>query len=109
VILTAGYRVGPLEVEQVLLDHPDVEQAGVVGEPDETRGEVIAAYVQPVSGLSPDAYDRVRDELRASCRDRLAEYEYPRDIRFVEELPTTSTGKIRRKELRDDGGCASTN
>ncbi len=101
VILTAGYRVGPLEVEQVLLDHPDVEQAGVVGEPDETRGEVIAAYVQPVEGLDSRAYDRVRDELRSSCRERLAEYEYPREIRFVEELPKTSTGKIRRKDLRE--------
>ncbi len=101
VILTAGYRVGPLEVEQVLLDHPDVEQAGVVGEPDETRGEVIAAYVQPVEGLDEVEYDRVRDELRSTCRERLAEYEYPRVIRFVEELPTTSTGKIRRKDLRE--------
>jgi acetyl-CoA synthetase len=101
VILTAGYRVGPLEVEQVLLDHPDVEQAGVVGEPDETRGEVIAAYVQPVEGLDEVEYDRVCDELRSTCRERLAEYEYPRVIRFVEELPTTSTGKIRRKDLRE--------
>jgi len=103
VILTAGYRVGPLEVERVLLDHPAVEQAGVVGVPDETRGEVIRAYVQPVAGLDAADHDRVREELRASCRERLAEYEYPREIRFVAELPTTSTGKIRRKALRDDG------
>jgi acetyl-CoA synthetase len=102
VILTAGYRVGPLEVERVLLDHPAVEQAGVVGVPDAERGEVIAAYIQPVEGLAEDEYDRVREELQASCRERLAEYEYPREIRFVEELPTTSTGKIRRKELRED-------
>jgi acetyl-CoA synthetase len=101
VILTAGYRVGPLEVEQVLLDHPDVEQAGVVGVPDDMRGEVIRAYVQPVGGLAADEHDRVREELRAACRERLAEYEYPRGIEFVDELPTTSTGKIRRKELRD--------
>jgi acetyl-CoA synthetase len=104
VILTAGYRVGPLEVEQVLLDHPDVEQAGVVGVPDDTRGEVIRAHVQPVGGLMEGEYDRVREELRASCRERLAEYEYPREIEFVEELPTTSTGKIRRADLREDGG-----
>ncbi|MFB6205444.1 MAG: AMP-binding protein [Haloglomus sp.] len=102
VILTAGYRVGPLEVERVLLDHPDVEQAGVVGVPDETRGEVIRAYVQPVDGLAATEHDRVRQELRGSCRERLAEYEYPRDIEFVEALPTTSTGKIRRKDLREN-------
>jgi acetyl-CoA synthetase len=101
VILTAGYRVGPLEVERVLLDHPAVEQAGVVGVPDEERGEVIAAYIQPVEGLAEDEYTRVREELRTSCRERLAEYGYPREVRFVGELPTTSTGKIRRKELRE--------
>ena len=102
VILASGYRVGPLEVERVLLDHPGVEQAGVVGAPDETRGEVIRAHVQPVAGLDPADHDRVREELRTACRDRLAEYEYPREIRFVDELPTTSTGKIRRADLRDD-------
>ncbi len=101
VILASGYRVGPLEVERVLLDHPDVEQAGVVGAPDETRGEVIQAHVQPVAELDPADHDRVRAELRTACRDRLAEYEYPREIRFVDELPTTSTGKIRRADLRD--------
>jgi acetyl-CoA synthetase len=101
VILTSGYRVGPLEVERVLLDHPAVEQAGVVGLPDDTRGEAIAAFVQPVDGLDAADHDRVRDELRAACRERLAEYEYPRQIDFVDELPTTSTGKIRRKELRE--------
>jgi acetyl-CoA synthetase len=102
IILTAGYRVGPLEVERVLLDHPDVEQAGVVGVPDDTRGEVIRAHVQPVDGLDPADHDRVRENLRASCRERLAEYEYPRDIVFVDELPTTSTGKIRRADLREE-------
>jgi acetyl-CoA synthetase len=101
VILTSGYRVGPLEVERVLLDHPAVEQAGVVGVPDDTRGEAIAAFVQPVDGLVEAEHDAVRDELRAACRERLAEYEYPRRIDFVDELPTTSTGKIRRKELRE--------
>ncbi|WP_276260705.1 AMP-binding protein [Haloglomus litoreum] len=101
VILTAGYRVGPLEVERVLLDHPAVEQAGVVGVPDDTRGEAIRAYIQPVEDLDAADHDRVREELRASCRERLAEYEYPREIHFVDELPTTSTGKIRRRELRE--------
>jgi acetyl-CoA synthetase len=102
VILASGYRVGPLEVEQVLLDHPAVEQAGVVGLPDETRGEAITAFVQPVEDLAEGEHDRVREELREACRERLAEYEYPREVRFVEELPTTSTGKIQRRALREE-------
>ncbi|MFB6172514.1 MAG: acyl-CoA synthetase [Haloarculaceae archaeon] len=97
-IITSGYRVGPGEVEEAILEHPDVEQAGVVGVPDETRGEIIRAYVKP-------ATDRDEDDLRAAIRDlvreRLAKYEYPREIVFVEELPQTSTGKIRRADLRD--------
>ena len=102
VILASGYRVGPLEVEQVLLDHPAVEQAGVVGVPDETRGEAIKAFVQPVIGVDEGEYDRIREELRAACRERLAEYEYPKEVAFVDELPTTSTGKIQRRALREE-------
>jgi acetyl-CoA synthetase len=99
VIITSGYRVGPLEVERVLLDHPAIEQAGVVGVPDDTRGEVIEAFVE----LAPDADgdDDLRAALRDRARDRLAEYEYPREIAFVDDLPKTSSGKIRRVELRE--------
>ena len=100
VIITSGYRVGPLEVEEVLLDHPAVEQVGVVGVPDDTRGEVIKAFVE----LAPnaDGDDDLRAALRDRARDRLAEYEYPREIEFVDELPKTASGKIRRVELRED-------
>ncbi|QCJ45884.1 acyl-CoA synthetase [Haloprofundus sp. MHR1] len=100
VILTSGYRVGPMEVEKAILRHPNVEQAGVVGVPDETRGEAIQAYVQPTS----DAFDEetLRTEIEDLVRDRLAAYEYPRHIEFVDELPTTSTGKIRRLDLREE-------
>ena len=99
-IITSGYRVGPLEVEEVLLDHPAVEQVGVVGVPDDTRGEVIKAFVE----LAPnaDGDDDLRAALRDRARDRLAEYEYPREIEFVDELPKTASGKIRRVELRED-------
>ncbi|MDQ2051250.1 AMP-binding protein [Natronolimnohabitans sp. A-GB9] len=99
VILTSGYRVGPMEVEEAILHHPEAEQAGVVGVPDETRGEAIKAYVQPAT----DDYDsdRLRTEIRELVRDRLAEYEYPKHIAFVDELPTTSTGKIQRRSLRE--------
>jgi acetyl-CoA synthetase len=99
VIITSGYRVGPLEVERVLLDHPAVEQAGVVGVPDETRGEIIKAFVELAPGAVGD--DDLRAQLRERARDRLAAYEYPREIAFVDSLPKTSTGKIRRVELRE--------
>ncbi|WIV67000.1 acyl-CoA synthetase [Natrialbaceae archaeon AArc-T1-2] len=99
VILTSGYRVGPMEVESAILEHDAVEQAGVVGVPDETRGEAIKAYVQPaVDEFDPET---LREEIRELVRENLAEYEYPRHIEFVAELPTTSTGKIRRLDLRE--------
>jgi acetyl-CoA synthetase len=99
VILTAGYRVGPMEVEEAILEHPSVQQAGVVGVPDDTRGEIIKAFVEPAAGATGD--DELRAEITDLVRDRLAEYEYPREIEFVDELPQTTTGKIRRLELRE--------
>jgi acetyl-CoA synthetase len=99
VILTAGYRVGPGEVESAILEHPDVEQVGVIGVPDETRGEVIKAFVQPVAGVAGD--DDLREGIKTLVRDRLAKYEYPREIEFVEALPQTTTGKIQRRKLRE--------
>jgi acetyl-CoA synthetase len=99
VIITSGYRVGPLEVEEVLLDHPDVEQAGVIGVPDDTRGEIIKAFLEPVDGVDGD--DALRATLRSRARERLAAHEYPREIEFVDSLPKTSTGKIRRVDLRE--------
>lgn len=98
VILTKGYRVGPMEVEAAILEHPAVEQAGVVGIPHETYGQAIKAFVQPVSW--PVETKRVRREIRKLVREQLAAYEYPEAIEFVDELPTTSTGKIRRQSLR---------
>ena len=98
-IITAGYRVGPGEVEKAILEHPDVEQAGVIGVPDENRGEIIKAYCQPAAGVEPD--DGLRESVRDLVRENLAKHEYPRAIAFVDELPTTSTGKIRRTELRE--------
>jgi acetyl-CoA synthetase len=96
-IITSGYRVGPREVEAAILEHPAVAQVGVVGVPDDRRGEIIKAVVQPAAGESGS--DDLRAEIRGLVRDRLAEYEYPREIEFREELPQTTTGKIRRREL----------
>ena len=98
VIITAGYRVGPGEVESAILEHPDVAQVGVVGIPDETRGEIIKAFVQPVEGVTGD--DTLREAIQTLVSEQLAKYEYPREIAFVEELPTTTTGKIQRRKLR---------
>jgi len=98
-IITSGYRVGPSEVEDAILEHPDVEQVGVVGVPDDTRGEIIKAFCQPVGGVAGD--DDLRESVRSLVRETLAKHEYPREIEFVEELPTTTTGKIRRAELRE--------
>ncbi|WP_226480708.1 acyl-CoA synthetase [Natrinema amylolyticum] len=102
VILTSGYRVGPMEVEDAILTHEAIEQAGVVGVPDDTRGEAIKAFVEP----AVDDYDadELRAEIRDLVRDRLAEYEYPQHVTFVERLPTTTTGKIRRRSLREREG-----
>ena len=100
VILTRGYRVGPMEVETAILEHDAVEQVGVVGVPDETTGEAIKAFVQLAT--DEENADRLRQEIRTLVRDRLAEYEYPEYIKFVESLPTTTTGKIRRESLRPD-------
>jgi len=99
IILTRGYRVGPMEVESAVLEHDAVEQVGVVGVPDDVRGEAIKAFVEPAA--EPADPETLREEIRTLVRDRLAEYEYPDEIEFVDELPTTSTGKIRRKSLRD--------
>ncbi len=99
-IITSGYRVAPREVEETMLAHEAVAQVGVVGVPDERRGEIIKAAVEPTSEAS--ATDELRAELREFVRDRLAAYEYPREIEFRDELPTTTTGKIRRTELKPE-------
>ncbi|GAA0455211.1 AMP-binding protein [Halococcus dombrowskii] len=97
-ILTSGYRVGPGEVERTVLEHAGVEQVGVIGIADETRGEIIKAFVQPISGSGSS---ELKEEIRDLVRDQLAKYEYPREIEFVEQLPQTTTGKIQRRKLRE--------
>ncbi|MFA9517884.1 acyl-CoA synthetase [Halopenitus sp. H-Gu1] len=99
VIITSGYRVGPGEVETVLLKHPAVAQVGVIGVPDESRGERIKAFIQTTNDHTGD--EDLRDELRRWVRDRLAEFEYPREIEFVSEFPQTTSGKLKRRDLRE--------
>ena len=98
-IKSAGYRIGPNEVEDALVSHPDVAEAAVVGKPDPDRGSVVMAFVR----LNNDVVgnDATRKRLQQYVKRRLAAYEYPRVIEFVDSFPLTSTGKIRRKALRD--------
>jgi len=98
-IITSGYRVSPYEVEAALLGHESVDQVGVVGVPDERRGEVIKAFVQLTADVSPS--DELRLDLQKQVQQDLAKYEYPREVKFVDELPMTTTGKIRRTKLRE--------
>jgi acetyl-CoA synthetase len=98
VISSGRYRIGPAEIEDCLLSHPSVQLAGVVGKPDATRGEIVVAFVQPAAGAVPDA--ALAEALKAHVKSRLAAYEYPREIHFIEAMPMTTTGKIIRGALR---------
>jgi acetyl-CoA synthetase len=98
VISSAGYRIGPEEVEQCLTAHPAVALAAAIGVPDETRGEIVKAFVVLRDGYVGS--DALAGEIQGHVRTRLAAYEYPRQLEFVDSLPLTVTGKIRRAELR---------
>ncbi len=98
VIISAGYRIGPFEVESALIEHPAVAESAVVASPDPVRGEIVKAFVI----LAPDyvASDELVVSLQDHVRTTTAPYKYPRAVEFVTELPKTVSGKIRRVELR---------
>ncbi|MDA8870974.1 AMP-binding protein [Rhizobiaceae bacterium] len=98
IIASSGYRIGPSEIEDCLLTHPAVERAGVVGKPDATRGEIVVAFVQLIAGAN--ATEALREEIGAHVRERLAAYEYPRRVVFLNAMPLTTTGKLKRGDLR---------
>jgi acyl-coenzyme A synthetase/AMP-(fatty) acid ligase len=98
VILSAAYRIGPFEVESALLEHPAVAESAVVGKPDPDRGQIVKAFVVLRPGRDGDA--SLVSELQEHCKHVTAPYKYPREIEFVDELPKTRSGKIRRVELR---------
>jgi acetyl-CoA synthetase len=102
VIISAGYRIGPVEIEEALAAHDAVADAGVIGVPDDERGEVPKAFIVLAAGY--EASEDLKSTLRRDVRDRLAEYEYPREIEFVDDLPKTSSGKIRRATLEEREG-----
>ncbi len=95
---SAGYRIGPSEIENCLVKHPAVANAAVVPKPDAERGALIKAYVVLAAGRQGDA--ALVDELQQHVRGRLAPYEYPKEIEFIESLPMTTTGKVQRRVLR---------
>lgn len=99
VITSAGYRIGPGEIEDCLMRHPAVRMAAVIGKPDPERGEIVKAYVVLCDGLA--ASPELARELSEHVKVRLAAHEYPREVEFLDALPLTTTGKIIRRELRE--------
>ncbi|EFR83240.1 acyl-coenzyme a synthetase acsm4, partial [Listeria monocytogenes FSL F2-208] len=99
IIISSGYTIGPFEVEDALTHHPAVKEVAVVASPDEIRGTVVKAFI-----VLKDSYEGTEDlvhELQTFTKEQTAPYKYPRRIEFVEALPKTDSGKIRRVELRD--------
>ena len=104
IIISSGYRIGPSEIEDTLVKHEAVVEVGVIGVPDDTRGEIPKAFIILKNGILPD--EELKNELKNYVKDRLAKHEYPREIQFVNELPKTTTGKIMRRILRKQEGIA---
>jgi acetyl-CoA synthetase len=99
VIISAGYRIGPFEVESACIEHPAVHEAAAVASPDERRGYVVKAFVVLAEGHEPS--DELAADIQGFVRQHLSAYAYPRRVEFVDDLPKTLTGKIRRIELRE--------
>jgi acetyl-CoA synthetase len=98
---SAGYRIGPSEIENCLVKHPAVANAAVVPKPDPERGAVVKAFVVLSDAWRSRGDERLIAELQAHVRGKLAPYEYPKEIEFIEQLPMTTTGKVQRRVLRE--------
>ncbi len=99
IIKSSGYRIGPFEVESALLEHPAVQESAVIGSPDLIRGMIVKAFVVLAPGYEPS--EKLVKDIQAFVRRTTAPYKYPRAIEFVDELPKTLSGKIKRNELRE--------
>ena len=99
VITSAGYRIGPGEIEDCLISHPSVALAAVVGKPDAMRTEIVKAFIVLKAEAKPS--DALASEIQAFVRTRLSAHEYPREIAFIEQMPMTTTGKVIRRLLRE--------
>jgi acyl-coenzyme A synthetase/AMP-(fatty) acid ligase len=102
VIKSAGYRIGPFEVESAILGHPAVAEAAVIGKPDALRGQIVKAFVVLKPGQASSA--GLSEEITDVVKDRIGRHQYPREIEFVDALPKTETGKIQRFLLRTASG-----
>lgn len=99
VIISAGYTIGPVEVEGAVNQHPSVEECAVVGSPDKDRGDLVKALIVLKAGYAPT--DALVDEIKSFVRTKLSKHEYPREIEFIDALPKTPDGKIKRKQLKE--------
>ncbi|MDO5846634.1 MAG: AMP-binding protein, partial [Methanocorpusculum sp.] len=99
IIKSSGYRISPAEVESALIEHPSVKESAVVGSPDPIRGVIVKAFVILKDGWKPS--DELVKELQNHVKTTTAPYKYPRAIEFVDDLPKTISGKVRRVELRE--------
>ena len=100
-ITSAGYRIGPGEIEDCLIRHPAVALAAVVGKPDPVRTEIVKAFVVLKSGHQ--ASEALAAEIRNFVRTKLSAHEYPREVAFIDDMPMTTTGKVIRRLLRERG------
>ncbi len=98
VIMSAGYRIGPAEVESAVMEHPSVAEVAVVGKPDPQKLEIVKAFVVLKPGFTPS--ESLAEEIQNMVRDRFSKHAYPREIEFLPELPKTESGKVMRRELR---------
>jgi acetyl-CoA synthetase len=99
VITSAGYRIGPTEIEDCLIRHPAVALAAVVGKPDPVRTEIVKAFIVLKAGQAPS--DALAADIKDFVKTRLSAHEYPREVAFIEQMPMTTTGKVIRRLLRE--------
>ena len=100
IIKSSGYRIGPFEIESVIMEHPSVLEVAVTGVPDPIRGQAIKATIVLARGYAPS--EELKKEIQTFVKNATAPYKYPRVVEFVEELPKTISGKIRRVEIRKE-------
>jgi acetyl-CoA synthetase len=98
VITSAGYRIGPTEIEDCLIRHPAVALAAAVGKPDPVRTEIVKAFIVLKSGHAPS--DALAADIQDFVKTRLSAHEYPREVAFIAQMPMTTTGKVIRRLLR---------
>lgn len=100
IIKSSGYRIGPFEIESVIMEHPCCLECAITGVPDPIRGQVVKATIVLAKGYT--ASEELKKEIQNYVKKQTAPYKYPRVVEFVEELPKTISGKIRRTEIRGD-------